>query len=373
MKNPSAPGIWVRIGTFFLSLILFASVVCAIFICDVRIITDKDNMSAVIRQALFTAQTTRRSPAAGGSGTAMSHIQPRLAAVKYDSASSSDATEALVEWVYNTLEQQYGEEMNLSLENVQAFVEESTLKDEIADLGASLISDFYTGENTTKLDAETISGLLEENASLIEQHFGYTMTEMSIDAITDTIVSSDYIAKIQKDGIANALLGSTGAEMDEYDDPSEGNRPGPDAQNPGSALADLLTYFRSITSTTALASCAAAAVVCMVLILILNRKWLNRALRCMGVPMLLAAIPYLIPTLAALLLTELWNILFSFSSGIGAAVRTIMELTAPVCIGTFAAGLILCIAALVVRIAGHNKKDMTQALSEALTEEPVTK
>lgn len=363
MKNPNAPGIWVRLGTFLLAFVLMCCAVYAIFVADIRIVTDKDNLSAIIRQALFSAQTVRPARTGSGTGAAAVRTQPRLSALKLaEAGTSGEATDALVEWIYGVLEEQFGDEMDVSLESVQAFVDESTLKDELADLGASLISDFYTGENTTVLDAETVAALVRENAALIEQHFGYQVTEDTIALISQTVENNDFIAQLQTEGIAQVLLGSStsgstasGGEDTGITDGIEGI----DGENLD--LAGMLQSFRDVTSTASLIGCIAAAVVCIGLIILLNRKWISRILRCTGTPLLLASLPYLIPTFIALALET--------TSSLGAAVQMIFRLTAPVCISVFAVGLGLCIAALVVTIVSRNKKDATKELSDALIEE----
>lgn len=368
------PPVWVRIVTFLVSLVLFFSVVGAMFICDVRIITDKDNMSAIIRQALFSRQTVRPAAGTGGSGAAHARAAARLASmqVRLDEEkknTSGDASGALVEWMYNTLKEQYGDQLDVSLEGVQAFVEESTLKDEIASLGASLISDFYTGENTTVLSEETLQALLEENAQLIEKHFGVTLTEKDIQDITDTVASNDYITQIQERGVAQVLISAmTGG--------SGGSITGGNTQS-GTELAQtitsLLETFRAYTSAGALIACIAVAVVCAAVIVVLNLKWIWRALRCIGTPLLLASLPMALVSGCVLLMAGFWDGIFAgISASVGAAVTTVIRLTAPVALGAFGTGIALLIAALALRLtvgSKRKKEALTRELSDALTEE----
>lgn len=368
------PPVWVRIVTFLVSLVLFFSVVGAMFICDVRIITDKDNMSAIIRQALFSRQTVRPAAGTGGSGAAHARAAARLASmhVRLDEEkknTSGDASGALVEWMYNTLKEQYGDQLDVSLEGVQAFVEESTLKDEIASLGASLISDFYTGENTTVLSEETLQALLEENAQLIEKHFGVTLTEKDIQDITDTVASNDYITQIQERGVAQVLIcAMTGG--------SDGSITGGNTQS-GTELAQtitsLLETFRAYTSAGALIACIAVAVVCAAVIVVLNLKWIWRALRCIGTPLLLASLPMALVSGCVLLMAGFWDGIFAgISASVGAAVTTVIRLTAPVALGAFGTGIALLIAALALRLtvgSKRKKEALTRELSDALTEE----
>lgn len=382
-SNASRPNFGIRLLGFLLALVLFAGTMSAIAIADIRIITTKENLTTIIRQALFERTTAVRAAIDGGKGAATARNRMNLAMVKLDEANaSSDASQALVEWVYDTLMEQHGDELELTLENVEAFVEDSTLKDTIAQLGASLISDAYTGENTTELDQQTVRTLLEENADVIKEHFDIEISTETLDALTQTIVTNDYVAQIQEEGVESLLMGKTPAGSGGNADTNPGDAsnapqtPTPDAPNAGVSadrnLVELLQAFRDATSAMALLLSLGVVVLCVVLLLLIYRKWIWCAFGSIGWPLMLASVPYLLVTVPALWMKDLWNLIFSFSSSVGAAARTIMELTAPVCIGTFALGFVLAVVGLVWKAIHYTRlKTREQELSEALiAEEP---
>lgn len=372
----TAPSVPARIAGFFLCLVLCLSTVAAIGIGDVRIATTKENMTLIIRQALFRPQSLPAAQVGSGSGAAAPRTQPRLAAPGTrleEPIPPADASQALVEWVYNTLVAQHADELTLTLEQVEAFVEDSTLKDTIAELGASLISDLYTGENTTVLDEETIRSLLAENAEVIKEHFDYELTPDTLDSLTQTIVTNDYVSQIQADGVESLLTG-TGSGGSSAAGPDANPDADPGVPSSGTSVGDLLTAFRAATSVGMLAACIAAAVVCIAALAVLHRKWIWRALRGTGVALLIAAIPFLLPTLPALLVKEQWNSVFSglgMVSSVAAMVRAMLEITAPVCISVFAAGLALLIAAPIVRAVSNRKTAGTELPEAPAPVEPV--
>lgn len=383
MKQSYRPAIGIRILCVLLSLVLYAGVVAAIFVADVQTVTSKDNLQKIISQALFTTHTVRPVPGVTGGSGAPAHT-PRIGSAKLsdieieidsedleqmlegsdiDTEALGETSQQLVEWVYNSLMSEYGDQVSISREDVQAFVEESTLKDFVAEMGASLISDFYTGENTTTLDAETIRGLLEENASLIEKHFGYTLDAEVIDAVASAISENDLVAKIQEEGVTSILTGSISGET--TGENSETNAL-------VTTVTEILETFRSATSQQTLITCIIVAAVCAAVIILLNLKYIWYALRKIGNTLIVSDILYLIPVVLALLLTETWNNLFSFAPPVGKVVYTVVELTAPVAIGVFAAGVVLDIAALIIRLSVKKARANaaeTQDLSQALEAE----
>lgn len=384
MPKKNKPPVWIRFVTFLISLVLFFSVAAALFIGNVQIITDKENMSTIIREALFDRFTIRPAISGGtgsGNGAAMVRIPNRLAMPQLkleEEENSGDASAALVEWVYNTVMEQYGEELDVSLEDVQAFVEESTLKDEIADLGASLISDFYTGENTTELSAETVTRLLEENAPLIQEHFGVTLTQEDISTIGDSIAENDYIAQIQEKGVTEMLISIMAGDPENPG--SSGNTPGADTAIPGGSSGNLvqtvttaLNSFRSYTSSTSLLMFIAISLVCVAAMIALNWKWLARGLYSSGMPMLLVSLPTAAVCLYVLCAEASFDALFAgISSSVGAAVKIVIHLIAPAWLGVFAAGVALIIAAIVVKAVSGRKQQtetVTEVFSGALIDE----
>lgn len=373
MPQTNKPPVWVRFVTFLISLVLFFSVAAALFIGNVQIITDKDNMSAIIREALFDRFTIQPARSGGnGNGTAATvriHSRMAMPRVKLDEDQpSSDASEALVEWMYNIVMEQFSGELDASLEDVQAFVDESTLKDEIANLSASLISDFYTGENTTDLSADTITALLEENAALIEKHFNLTLTGEDIATISKTIEENGYIAQIQEQGVANMLISAMAGGTAG----SSGTGGTPDSSDTGSAnlvqtVTSALNTFRSYTSTGALLICVAVSILCIAAILALNWKWLARGLYNSGMPLFLVSLPSAALCLYVLFMGSSWDALFAdISSSVGAAAKIAIRLIAPASLGVFATGAVLLISAIVVKVL-TGRKQQTETVTEAFS------
>lgn len=371
MNKKDRPSLGIRLLTFLLALVLCLGTLAAIMVANVRIVTTKENLQKIISQALFTSHrvTAIHGTGTGGSAAPSVHTGTRLSRARLNGSVTvpEDVTQdgqALLAWVYDTLMEEYGEELEIAQEDVEAFLEESTLKEFVAEMSASLISDFYTGENTTTLDADTIRQLLEENAPLIEKHFGYTMDPEVIDVITASIEANDLLSQIREEGVMGILTGggTTGGDSDV----TIGDAQSPE-DDPMAMVTQVLESFRAATSSAALVGCIVLVVVCGVLIVVLNRRYIWRALRAIGNGLLFGALPAVLLTVLALAAADLWNTLFSEIPVVGKVIHVIASMTAPVGISVLVVGVALDIAALVVRIRSR-KAASTAAETEYLSQ-----
>lgn len=372
MQRKFKPAGGIRLVCVLLSLVLTLSVMAGIVITDFRLATTKENAARIIRQALFRTHTVATVATENGSHAAHAPVslpRPHLSVAKLDKESSGIITDVMVEWLYDNLSEQYGEENLVSKEDIEAFINESTLKDDISGLAASLINDFITGENTTSLDAETLRTLVNENAAVIEKYFGVTVSEEMVSGLVETITTSDYVAQLQEDGIGGLLI-NAGSQITGQPDAA-----GPDGGNDGTAadtspVAELLTSFRQATSVGAIIGCFGTAAVCMVVLILLNLKYLWYALRKIGVSLAVASLPSFVPTVLYMIQKEAFN-----STVVGAVVGLILQITAPVCISIFAVGAVLIVVSFIMKAQMKKNVKLTDATEEIsaslVQEEPV--
>ena len=370
MNKLPKPNFGIRFLSFLLCLLLFGSMLSGIIIADLRIITTKDNTSKIIRESLFTTYTARPAlhhTATGNGHGVMRTTQTRYAMPKLDDFQQIEdtgiMTDVLVEFFYESMTEQYGE-LPVTLEDVEQFIEESTLQDEIADISASLISDMITGENTTVIDAERITNIVMDNAELIEEYFEVEMDEEAVSQMAEAITDNEVIAQIQEQGIAKVLMDSLSgnsnmAPEDENTPNSDGNNnvgiPGGDTMSDISTLAQTLETIRTALSASTMYACFGAALVWVVLLVLLNRKWIWYALRRIGVTLIFSSLPMLIPTILVMNTNGVVYAMLSVIPMVGPAVTLIATMTAPVCIGVAAAGLACIIAAIVLKVLAKKR------------------
>lgn len=391
MTRRTKPPIWVRFLTFLLSVILFISVSTAMMVGTLQILTDQENMSALIQQVLFTTQRPAVArPAGEGHGApATVRVTPRLSAptvalegedlTEQAGEMSADmledllaqlegaGDEMLVEFVYEFMIEQFGTQlgvgMDVTIHDVQAFVEESTLKEEMAKLSASLVNDLLTGENSTVLDAESIMAIVEENAALIQKHFGVEMTEEVTGVIRDAIENNVHLDQIREEGLAQTVLGAILGEGSGL----------PDGENVMQSVTAAMSDLRAYISGPILGICIGVSILCAALILLLCRKWLSHGLYRIGMPLFLAALPSALICGAFLLNADtLQETLPQALAVVGSVSQAVITMVAPIPLGVFGGGVVLLVASLVIKVAGGRKRqteEATAAFSDALIEE----
>jgi hypothetical protein len=388
-KYFSRPGFWARFGSFMLCVLMLSCLMTTILLADIRIVTEKENMSAIIKQSLFSPQTISRPGLPGnGHGAVVARPQPRLAIPKLEEAAPANGlTDALVEMIYNMIAEQAGEEIDFTLEDAKAFVEESTLDDFISDTSAALVNDLLTGENTLDLSDETITELLTENAPLIEEHFNVVMDEQTIVAITETVTQNEVLQQIRDKGVTEfikdngqlmedmglgALTGGMGGGMNEAVPSPDGM--GGAANGSSFNIMDILNTARSFTSLPMLIGCAVAVLVLIGLLCLANCKHIWYAIRGTGRTFVFSTLLVSIVTVVVMTAPAMWAQVFSFQPMIGKVAGLVLEMTAPVHLGICGLGIALALVGTILKFVAKGKaRRLYQAelAAQAAQAEPV--
>ena len=354
----------IVIGKIFLVLIsiilciaLFASTLVTMLVADVRVATNKDNLANLLKQTLSAP-------------TQQMHLGPITAAAGTDFQFdlSGNLSGQLVEYAYNVMQEESNGEMTIGLEDMQAFVEDSTIKDFLAEKAASIVSDIYTGENTTTITGAEIQQLINENTAVIKEHFEIEIPAEAVAEIATMIEEMPVIKQIQEDGISSVIMGDgsdatgqpTGSAPDAlFPDPTQMNSP-----------AEILNAVRAYTSTTALLICIGACAVLIGLLFLCAWSKPYKAMIYAGVPVFLAGSLFLVPTLIAWLAPGTWLELFSFEPMIGMVSRFILMLTGAVCGTVTFLGIALFVGGIVLGIY-MRKRAKAKAAPEALPAEEI--
>ena len=90
---------------------------------------------------------------------------------------TSGDTEALVDWMLEVLEESTGSEVDISKEQLQEFVEQSTISEYMAEKAAGYAEDFINGTKNTLITSEELMALVEENEALIASTFQVELTD----------------------------------------------------------------------------------------------------------------------------------------------------------------------------------------------------
>lgn len=372
--------ILLGILAFILCLALFVSTVLTVVVADVRIITDKDNINTLVTGYLTgKSMPQRNSVVTGIPLQANIHRAPNRNLADFDISMMGD-TNFLVEFIYNTVKEEMGEDLPISLQEVQEFVEESTLDEFITEKGSSLISDFITGENTTTITIEEIEEQLKQNAPLIEETFQIPIDETVLTEMTGSIEESGILEKLEEGGLeaildlanppsggnADLEIGTPSVDKDDVKDPSNvpTNKPVTEkitlmdaieglinGQLDLSTLSvpQLLNLFRSAISLETLLACIGLCVVLMGLIFLTQWKRYYSAMVKIGITLLVTGLICMIPAVFVWVAPELVAEMLGEMGFAKKLIDMIVQMTYPVPAGIAGGGLVLIVAGGILR------------------------
>lgn len=368
-KLPTGVRILLGFLSIVLCLILFASTLVTILVADVRLVTSKDGLQTIITQALFPKSAPVRLPAPG----LAAGVPVRLE----EADTNNEAQGAIVEAIYGMITEQFGDELPISQEQVEEFLSESTLPEFLTEKVAGVVNDIYTGESTTTITKEEIVQLLQENAPIIQEQLGVTITDQEIAVIGDWVEENKIMDTVQQQvseitGMAPpAVPGATGPSGDSSrPGASSGSAPsgtdvitgiinGGDVS--GIGVPELLAVVRTVTSVSALLICLGSCLVLIGLLFLTHWGRPFAAMRTAGIPVMIAGIFMAVPSILAMAAPSI------FTGTVMIIVRQILGMTGYVSIGTAVLGLVLIITGAVLN--SKYKKAAKAALQAAGEEE----
>lgn len=100
---------------------------------------------------------------------------------------SEENMDSLISWLYGQLAESTDQPLNITEEQVQKFVEESTVSEFLSEKLAGFAEDFINGTSETTITTEEILGLLDENAELIEREFQIKLDDQAKKALQQSV------------------------------------------------------------------------------------------------------------------------------------------------------------------------------------------
>ena len=371
-KPPVAVRALLGIVSVLLCIVLFVSMLAAIVIADVRVLTNKDNLQTFISQVLF-ATPKKNAPVILRQGIGVGGVR-----LDEPEAGLPDTQQMIVDYVYGMLEEQFGEELPITEEKVEELLEQSTLPEFLSEKMASIVSDIYTGEVTTTITAEEVVELMEENAGLIKDTFGVEITQEQMDAVAGWVEEADIAGTVQEvvkgnlglkdpdnyppapgdEGVGSTTTGRSQMQGNIIEGLVAGDVTVESVMNGG--IPTVLALIREATSVKMLLTFLGAAAVIVLLLFLLNYWKPYAAVRCVGITAMVAALPFVITSILVLAVPAL---LAEMALSI---VAVLLKPTIIVHIGVFVGGVILLVLSIVW---GSLCKKKARALTAAPAEE----
>ena len=191
-KTPIGP---IRLVLQLLSLILCIAlavgVMATVLISDLRALTSSGGIRTIL-ESLTTATAGTEDPALLAPLPATNGLTQLNSTAGEEESEEEDSEEtelpqfsaamltnpdALAAYLHSIAQDTLGEETDITVEQVQTFITESTVMDFVSDKISDYIGDVLTGQQTASITSQDIMDLFEENEALLEETFQIQVTE----------------------------------------------------------------------------------------------------------------------------------------------------------------------------------------------------
>lgn len=306
-----------RVICTVLSIIMFLSILGAVTVLDLRLLTSRSGIRQILNETLSSVSPMGLTLAAGD--------QP---------AAESSSDSLLADWLYGYLQKAFEGASPYTKEQVYVFVQESTLKDFIAEKFSGAVDDFYADQGT-RITPEEIRQLIDENAALLQQQTGLSFDDSLKEQIVASIVSNGMLEELAEKGLHGILL-------DRLESPS--GEDGAQSAVTKDSAAQLLDGIRKFTSYAAVVVAIAVYLACAAGYFFLCGRAIPRTLTGCGVPLLIVGAIYAPATLLFLAVPGLLG-----DSVIATVAALFFRVTAPVNLTVFGLGLAMVVASVLLR------------------------
>ncbi len=250
------PHIALRIGmqllSFLLSTVLGIVLIATVLLADMHTLTSSGGIKQIINAVLLPNKApASMQPMVAAGGTVIDPGQIELPEGAEDAILSGDSN-ALVDILYDTMQEMLGEENPITKDQLQTFVENSTVTDYIADKAAGFAEDILNGTENTQITTEELVQLVEENKPLIEETFEIEITDDQMEEIKSnvtTIVEENDINTTIRTEINNAMDSAVSS-----------------AGGAGIPLAEIMQIVRMLSQDTVLYAAIGACALLLILL-----------------------------------------------------------------------------------------------------------
>ncbi len=206
-KKPIPPiHLLLQLVSLVLCILLAVNLLATVFIFDLRALTSSGGIRTIL-DSLITSDTGSEEPAllaplpaanglsrlnvtTSGAESGEEESEEEKSEEEKSEEEKSEEEEmpqlsadlltdpdALAAYMQSLAQGILGEETDISTEQVQTFINESTVMDFVSDKMSDYISDVLTGEQNASITSQDIMDLLEENEALLEETFQIELTE----------------------------------------------------------------------------------------------------------------------------------------------------------------------------------------------------
>lgn len=340
-KKPLLP---IRLLMQFLSvivcLVLTVSLLATAILLDMKLLTSAGGMQTIITAFMSGSSSSEPSTAVPGNGYIVSlgssdgltgNVQ-----IPDDLEIPSDAltnTNILTDYIYDIIQSSTDEEITITKDQVQNFIDESTIKDYTAEKAASYISDAINGEEKTTISVDEIMDLFEENQKLLEEHFDITVTD---DMKTELRTQVDRV--IEEEDLNGTIRQEINKVMEQ---PIEGT---------DYTVKDIMAAIGQITADNVIFSAIGLCLLLIALLMLLNFYKLPKGLSWASTSFLTVGMMLSIPLFIIRSTPELLVQVIPQAAGLSQTVTDLTSIITPVHYGILILGVVMLVLSIVWRI-----------------------
>ena len=198
-KLPGVVRFFLALLSIALCFVLFATSLVTIVIADLHVVTSEGGLQTIITQILMPS----KAPVA----------RPGLAAgrpvIHYDETSLGGPTDMVVDALMEMLQQEFGSDLPITRDQVNAILAETTLPDFISEKAAGLVSGILNGEvPTLNITIDEVEELILENRDVVKKYFDVEITDEMVDQITTSLEEEKILENVEQQ--LQESLGFTG-------------------------------------------------------------------------------------------------------------------------------------------------------------------
>lgn len=208
--KPSFPiRILIQTLSVVLCLLLVLCLLCTAVVLDLKVLTSSGNL-----QTLFTALTTDtasqpsvQAPVAG-SGYLVKLSSSSLSGDLDIPGDALTDSGLLTDYIYDIIQGTVGEDSEVTYDQVQSFIDQSTIMDFASEKTSSYIQDALNGQSSTTITTDELMDLFEENQALMEEHFNITVDDemkANLESQIQKVVEEDDLNGALRQQIDNAM------------------------------------------------------------------------------------------------------------------------------------------------------------------------
>lgn len=297
----------LRLVSFLLCVVLVHTLLLTALLVDIQLLSDKDHVGRIIESAL------RGEPAINSLSLARDYGSRK---------GSSTVHDLLVSVVYDALNDNGDGDVTITKDQISEFLERSSADEFIREKATGFVSDFINGTENTHISSDDVIALMEENEALIEEVFG-TKVDGKMKADIENFIGENNIG-----GLFHQQITDTIKNIRIF----------------GFSINDLLQGLRALTSPVTMVVLIILDFVLIGLLFLTNWLRLWATMRCTGVCLSCAGGLLSVPMVLLQLMPDI------LGGTVANVINTLLSVIAPVHYIMFGAGIVLIIAAFIVKV-----------------------